>query len=104
MPAMRTRRAAGEICAMYMGPVTDEAPIARPPVIRKKMSAAQLQASAQPTADARYSAARVTKQGCLPKRSLGRPAPKAPTTVPQSALETVTPRSAGESEKVSVSE
>ena len=40
---------------MYIGPTTDEPPIARPPISLKDRSAYQFQARAQPKAEATYS-------------------------------------------------
>src|ERR1035441_3289741 len=45
------RRLAGAISVIYIGQTTDAPPTATPPSQRKKSSAYQFQASAQPTAD-----------------------------------------------------
>src|ERR1035438_6363999 len=87
-----------------MGPMTEDAPMASPPTMRKQMREPQLQAAAQPMADARYSAPSALRQARRPYRSLGALALHEPTTVPHKALETVMPSRAGESEKVSVSD
>src|SRR5215472_17230767 len=88
---------------MYIGPITEEAPIASPPTMRNKRSAGQLQASAHPRADAKYKAPNAARHLRRPYRSLGGPAPSDPKTVPHNALETVTPSIAGDSENVSLS-
>ena len=53
-PTRRPRYLAGASSAMYMGPSTEEPPMPRPPIKRKKTSADQFQANAQPRAETRY--------------------------------------------------
>ncbi len=50
-PTSRPRLSAGAISAMYMGPITLEPPIARPPTKRKNTTAYQLNANAHPAAE-----------------------------------------------------
>src|SRR5580698_10306027 len=88
---------------MYIGPITDEAPIANPPMARNTISAVQLQARAQPMEETRYRAPSTRRQRRRPYRSLGVAAPNEPTTVPHSALETVMPSINGDSANVALS-
>src|SRR3989442_790640 len=82
---------------MYIGPSTDDPPIARPATKREATSDVQFQARAQPRAETRYRMAITRRLSRRPYRSPGIPASIAPTMVPQSAIETVSPRDAAES-------
>ena len=53
-PTRRPRHFAGAISAIYMGPSTEEPPIPKPPMKRKKTRAYQFQAKAQPREEIRY--------------------------------------------------
>ena len=96
-PTSRPRHFAGAISAMYIGPSTDEPPIARPATKREATSDVQFQAKAQPRAETRYKTAITRRLSRRPYRSPGIPASIAPTMVPQSAIETVSPSDAAES-------
>ncbi len=85
---------------MYIGPITDDAPMANPPIARNTIRAAQLHVKAQPTEETRYKAPSSLRQRRRPYRSLGDAAPNEPRTVPNSALETVMPSVSGDSANV----
>src|SRR5258708_1078427 len=102
-PPSRPRHFAGATSAIYMGPSTDEPPIPRPPMKRKRTSADQSHATAQPRAETRYSTAIARKLSRRPNLSPGSPARMDPKMVPQSAAETVIPKAAGDRWNVSVS-
>src|SRR5664280_2545112 len=101
-PTSRPRFAAGAISAMYMGPITEDPPMASPPTKRKQIRADQLQVKAHPKADSTYKTPSARKQPRRPKRSLGGPANSDPKTVPHKALATVKPSMAGEREYIAV--
>ncbi len=88
---------------MYIGPITDDAPMANPPIARNTIRAAQLHVKAQPMEESTYKAPSSLRQRRRPYRSLGAAAPNEPRTVPNSALETVMPSVSGESANVSLS-
>src|SRR5712664_3575700 len=102
-PTSRPRHLAGATSAMYIGPSTDEPPMPRPPMKRKRTSVLQFQAKAQPRAETRYSTAMARRLSRRPNLSPGIPASMDPRIVPQSAAETVIPRAAGDRRNVSVS-
>ena len=62
---------------------------------RNTTRACQFQAKAQPSPEMRYKTAITRRLSRRPKRSPGIPASIAPRTVPQSALNTVTPNRKG---------
>jgi hypothetical protein len=80
---------------MYIGPSTDEPPIASPPITRNVTKAVQFHASPHPIAEIRYSTARIRKLSRRPHLSPGIPASIDPIIVPASALDTVTPSDSG---------
>jgi len=49
-PTSRPRLDAGAISAMYIGPTTEEPPMARPPMKRNRIKTYQFQANAHPRA------------------------------------------------------
>src|SRR5215204_7476377 len=82
---------AGAISAIYIGPATEEAPIAKPPIKRPITSTVQLGAKAVKT-DVRVKMKAIAIiTFFLPYRSAGNPAEKAPTTAPMMAMATVKP-------------
>src|SRR6266567_483242 len=82
---------------MYMGPRTEDPPMASPPIKRKATSAYQCHAKAHPRAETRYRTARMRRLSRRPYRSPGIPAENEPATVPHNAMATVIPKDAGES-------
>ena len=80
---------------MYMGAMTDEAPMAIPAIKRKTTKDIQSQASEQPTAEAMKSTATPRKLSRRPNLSPNQPPDAAPTSVPHSATATVKPSVAG---------
>src|ERR1017187_1409334 len=88
----KPRRLAGAISVIYIGQTTDAPPTATPPSQRKKSSAYQFHARAQPSAAITNSTASIASTGRRPHQSAGRPTRARPTTVPSSALDTVNPR------------
>ena len=81
----------GAISAMYIGPTTDEAPTASPPIKRKNTSVHQFKTTAQPTAERKYKYATTFSDSSLPYFSAGLPQTSAPTIVPKSATAIVKP-------------
>ena len=71
------------------GQTTEAPPTATPPSQRKKISAYQFQASAQPSAAITNSTASTASTGRRPQRSAGRPMSSDPSIVPMSKLDTV---------------
>ena len=93
---------AGAISAMYIGPNTDDPPIASPPMNRANTNEPQFQANAHPIAESRYRIASMRRLARRPYLSPGYPAIIDPITVPQSALDTVRPSVPGVRPKTSV--
>src|SRR3954470_19697650 len=76
---------------MYIGPTTDDAPTAIPPIKRKVINKIQKGVNAQPTADTRYRSAITVSTFFLPYCWAGAPAIKEPRTVPIKLAATVKP-------------
>src|SRR5450432_512510 len=91
MPVSRPRTAAGEISEIYIGPTTEEAPTAIPPIIRKIINNIQVGVREQPTADNRYISAITSRTFLRPYRCAGLPAIIDPITVPIKLAATVNP-------------
>src|ERR1035441_2578509 len=87
----KPRRLAGAISVIYIGQTTDAPPTATPPSQRKKSSAYQFHASAQPSAAITNTTASIASTGRRPHQSAGRPTNSEPNMVPNSALDTVKP-------------
>src|ERR1700733_6332145 len=73
---------AGDISAIYIGERLEESPIARPPVIRQRTKAVELQAMAVPHAEMRKTAAAICRERFRPNASLSTPDISAPTKQP----------------------
>src|SRR5690606_11206154 len=86
IPARRPRYCGGAISEMYIGAATVEIPTPRPPINRKSMNEYTSGASAEPTADTRYSTPIQSKVFFRPKCSEGQPPTNDPITVPQRAI------------------
>ena len=67
-----------------------------PPTKRASTSQCQFHANAQPSAETKYRTAMIRRLSRRPQRSPGIPASMAPTMVPHSAMDTVSPSDAGE--------
>ena len=76
---------------MYIGPITEDAPTARPPMKRKNMNEYQFTIAALPTAEMKYRRAMTCRDRSRPKRLAGRPQKKAPMMVPIRAVAIVKP-------------
>src|SRR5882724_1507338 len=81
-PASLPRRFAGAISDIYIGPTTDEAPTAIPPVNLNNTNKDQTENEAQPIADRRYIMAITIKTLLRPYFFAGKPAIIEPITVP----------------------
>ena len=74
-----------------MGPATDEAPTAKPPMNLNIIKCESVDVEALPKAETAYKIATINKTNLRPYLSAGLPAVNAPTTVPISAEEIVNP-------------
>ena len=82
---MRPRMRKGVISAIYMGEVSDAAPIPNPPRTRKKMNVLSDRGMAVPMAEAKKASAARIRTFLRPNRSLRKPASPAPTAQPTDA-------------------
>jgi hypothetical protein len=82
----------GEISAMYIGAITEAAPIANPPKSLEKRSVHHPFDNAHPRAEMKYNAPQIKSMTRLPRISPGLPTAIDPITVPHKAIDTVTPR------------
>src|SRR3974390_732449 len=80
---------------MYIGPSTEDPPMANPQITRKAINHPQFHATAHPIEETRYRTANTRRLSRLPYLSPGIPAVIAPMIVPNNALETVSPSVAG---------
>ena len=87
----RPRHLAGEISAMYIGPTTEDAPTARPPMKRKNIKAYQLTMAPLKTAEIRYRMPMTMSERLRPYFSAGFPQNSAPMIVPIRAVAIVKP-------------
>ncbi len=76
---------------MYTGPSTEDAPIPNPPRKRNTSSDGQFHANMQPSAEITYNTAVMRSVSRPPSLCPMLPADIAPTTVPATAMNTVTP-------------
>src|SRR5882757_5163029 len=90
-PARRPRKCAGAISEIYIGPTTEEAPTAIPPIKRKRMNRPQAEMEAVPIAAKKYKAAITINTLLRPYFLAGTPAIREPNTVPIRLEETVNP-------------
>jgi hypothetical protein len=81
---------------MYIGAITDAAPIATPPKNRENKSRYQLSAIAHPRAEKKNNTPQSESIARRPNASPGFPIAMEPSTVPQRAMDTVTPSVASE--------
>ena len=82
---------AGEISAMYMGPTTEEAPTATPPINLNVTNNNQTEDDAQPIAESRYIMAITINTFLRPYFWAGLPVIREPITVPIKLEATVKP-------------
>src|SRR5579862_8047351 len=75
-----------------MGPTTEEAPTATPPIIRKIIKSVQVGVIEQPIADNKYMSAITNNTFLRPYRCAGFPAIMDPITVPIRLAATVNPK------------
>jgi hypothetical protein len=87
----RPRFSAGEISAIYMGDMTDENPIPKPPIIRKRLNWNIVFGRALPIAEIAKSTAAISRALFRPRGSLSKPAKKGPTIQPSMALPVANP-------------
>src|SRR6267142_2634504 len=91
MATSRPRWEGGANSLMYIGALTEEHPIPKPPTNRKKRKLYQSMDRAEPTEDARNNTATQKSVFFRPIPSEGMPPSIAPITVPIKAIETVKP-------------
>src|SRR5688572_12103642 len=90
-PASRPLNLAGAISEIYIGPTTEDAPTARPPIKRNVTNSIQTDVEAHPIADNRYNIAMNIKTFFRPNFCAGIPAITDPITVPNKLDATVKP-------------
>ena len=91
IPASRPRQAGGAISAMYIGAATVEMPTPSPPMNRATLNEYTSVASADHTAETKYSAPIHSNVARRPKRSAGQPPSSDPSTVPYNAAPIASP-------------
>jgi hypothetical protein len=92
----RPRRWAGATSAMYVGAITEAAPMARPPTNRHSISPVTPPGNADPIADTMNTTAATCIVRGRPRRFATRPAYHAPTAQPMRAIDTTKPVCVGE--------
>src|SRR5580700_6128413 len=90
-PASLPRCFAGAISEIYIGPTTDDAPTAIPPIKRNVINKIQIDESVQPIADIKYKTAIIFSVARRPYFCAGIPAIIDPITVPIRLDATVNP-------------